>query len=368
MIDFPVLYDDILKRIDAIDPEVYAQTRNYIDGRVTYLSPYISRGVISLRQIKETILARGFRPGKTEKLLQELAWREYFQRVWQAMGNLIEADLKQPQQDVAHNKIPNALLNATTGIEAVDEAIHQLYRTGYMHNHLRMYTASISCNIAKAGWQEPARWMYYHLLDGDLASNNCSWQWVAGTFSSKKYYCNQENINKYCHTTQTNTFLDKPYNLLPQTAMPDNFKKVTALNAETVLPTTTLPLIDNSKPTLLYNSYNLDPLWRQQENVNRILLLEPSHFKQYPVSNQVIEFVINLSQNITGIQLYCGEFEELQRLYENDLYPNFIFKEHPLFTHYKGTTDERSWMYNEVQGYYPSFFNYWKKCQRYLKA
>ena len=74
-----------------------------------------------------------------------------------------------------------------------------------------MYLASITCNMAKSHWLVPSKWMYYHLLDGDIASNNCSWQWVSGAFSSKKYYCNQENINKYCFTKRTNSFLDKTY-------------------------------------------------------------------------------------------------------------------------------------------------------------
>mgnify|MGYP006195700273 CR=1 FL=1 len=60
-----------------------------------------------------------------------------------------------------------------------------------------MYLAAMVCNNAKSHWLTPARWMYYHLLDGDLASNALSWQWVAGTFSHKKYIANQQNINKY---------------------------------------------------------------------------------------------------------------------------------------------------------------------------
>ena len=72
-----------------------------------------------------------------------------------------------------------------------------------------MYIASIVCNIAKSHWKLPSKWFYYYLLDGDLASNNLSWQWVCGANSSKKYYANQENINKFCFTKQKNTFLDK---------------------------------------------------------------------------------------------------------------------------------------------------------------
>jgi deoxyribodipyrimidine photo-lyase len=89
--------------------------------------------------------------------------------------------------------------------------VEELKQTGYMHNHLRMYVAAIACNIGHSHWHLPARWMYYHLLDADWASNALSWQWVAGSFSSKKYYANQENINKYCHTQQRNTFLDVSY-------------------------------------------------------------------------------------------------------------------------------------------------------------
>lgn len=55
----------------------------------------------------------------------------------------------------------------------------------------------LTCTIAQPHWLNPARWMNCHLLDGDLASNMLSWQWVASSFSSKKYYANQENINKY---------------------------------------------------------------------------------------------------------------------------------------------------------------------------
>lgn len=123
----------------------------------------------------------------------------------------LDVAIKQEQTPIATNEISSSIINATTGIEGIDSAIKQLYQTGYMHNHCRMYTAALVCNIAKSHWYHPAQWMYYHLLDGDWASNACSWQWVAGANSSKKYYTNQENINKYTHTNQRNTYLDKSY-------------------------------------------------------------------------------------------------------------------------------------------------------------
>lgn len=366
---FPTSYDAIIQRIDKINPLHYGKTRNFIDGTVTYLSPYISRGVISVKQVQEAVLSKGYSAATIEKFLQELAWREYFQRVWQAKGDALFQDMKQPQSEVAHHHMIEAINNANTGISAIDTMIHQFYETGYLHNHVRMYVASIACNVGKAHWAAPAQWMCYHLLDGDLASNTCSWQWVAGAFSSKKYYCNQENINRYTHSNQTNTFLDVATESLPNTAVPDALKATIDLNLQTKLPAVSTPLIDTTKPTLIYNSYNLDPLWRKQEDANRVLLFEPSHFKMFPLSEKVLEFITNLAKNIPNCQVMVGEVSELQMLYRNSALGEMglISKEHPAFTYYPGAKDARDWIYPEVSGYYNSFFSFWKKAEKFAK-
>lgn len=368
-ISFPTDHDLILERIEAINPIKYAQTRNYLNGRITYLSPYLSRGCISLPQILNSIIKKGYPVKSAEKLIQELAWREYYQRVWQAKGEQIWDDLKQPQQDIAHYSMISAITKANTGINIIDKEISNLSEIGYLHNHIRMYLSSIVCNIGKAHWLNPSKWMYFHLLDGDIASNNCSWQWVAGAFSSKKYYCNQENINKYTFTNQTDTFLDTSYEALVNMPIPIILQTTEDIDLNTKLPETQFPIIDINLPTLIYNSYNLDPNWKKGENANRILLLEPSHFKNYPVSEKVIEFVINLSKNITGIQLYVGEVDEIVNVYnQSNVAPSekIISKVHPAFKHYPGIREEREWMFPSVSGYYPSFFSYWKKCERIL--
>ena len=371
-INFPTDYQSIIERVKNINPSKYAQTRNYLNGHVTYLAPYISRGVLSVKQILDHIIHKGYPFQVGEKLIQELAWREYYQRVWQAKTNLIWDDLKQAQQEVVHNKMIYAIQSAQIGIEAIDNQITHLYKTGYLHNHIRMYLASIICNIGKAHWLPPSKWMYYHLLDGDIASNNCSWQWVAGAFSSKKYFCNQENINKYTFSQQSSTFLDQSYEAFVKMPVPIALQETVLLNLETILPQTPLPNIDKSLPTLIYNSYNLDPLWRKDEKVNRILLLEPSHFSKYPVSEKVIQFIIELSKNIDGIQIFVGEMQDIQKIdgpldkdKNNNI--NIISKEHPAFTNYPGIKDERDWMFPNVNGYYSSFFSYWKKCQNNFK-
>jgi deoxyribodipyrimidine photo-lyase len=367
---FPTDYSSILKRIHSIDPVKYASTRNFLSGQVTYLSPYLSRGVISVKQVMESLSHNGFSFLQSEKLIQELAWREYYQRVWQVKKEEIWDDLKSAQADVHHELMLSALQNNATSIQVIDQQIENLKVSGYVHNHIRMYLASIVCNIGKAHWKTPAKWLYYYLLDGDIASNNCSWQWVAGSFSAKKYYCNQENINKYTNTNQINTFLDTTYELITQLAIPDTLTDTCTLQLTTSLPLTTFPLIDVTKPTLIYNAYNLDPNWRANEDANRILLLEPNHFNKYPVSENVLNFILNLSNNIPNIQIHSGEVHSISAIYDKqglDANTFIISKEHPAFEYYPGIKDQREWMFPQVTGYYPSFFNYWKKCSSYLQ-
>lgn len=367
-ITFPVEYTAIIERMQSIKPSQYAATRNFVNGNVNYLSPYISRGVISTKQVMEYVLQQDLKPYLISKFLQELAWRDYFQRIYQSLGDKLLADIAFEQKEVKHRELPTSIYKATTGIAAIDERIRAFYETGYLHNHLRMYTASITCNIAKAYWLQPSQWLYYHLLDGDIASNICSWQWVAGTFSQKKYYCNQENINRYTFSEQRETFLDQPYAMLTKMDIPAVLNETTTLVFETKLPTTLLPSIDTSKPTLVYNSYNLDPLWRKDEDVNRVLLLEPSHFKKFPIGDKVIEFITSLSKNIKNIQVYTGELKDIETFYQNDKTPAiFISKEHPAFTHYTGTKDERDWMFPEITGYYKSFSQFYKKAFKPVK-
>lgn len=361
---FETDYHEILQKVEKVDPILYGKTRNFLDGQVTYLSPYISRGVISTNLILKSIINKGYKLYEIESFVKELLWRDYFQKIWISKGDAINLDLKQPQINVAHQQIPTAIINGDTGIDAIDQYIKKLYETGYMHNHMRMYTAALTCNIAQSHWLQPARWMYYHLLDADWASNACSWQWVAGSFSSKKYFANQENINKYSKTNQTKTFLDCPYETFEKTEIPVSLKDTTLLQIKTSLPKQSTPIIDTNLPTYIYTIYNLDPQWHKNEKGNRILLLEPSHFEQYPISQKVLDFILSLSNNIDNIQLFTSEFHNLEKL-QNSKY--FIFKEHPTTKHFYGKKEDREFIAAEVSGYFPSFFSYWKKIEPIVK-
>ena len=357
-------YSEILEQIDQVDPVNYGRTRNFIDGDVSRLSPYISRGVISTKQVMKRTLDRGFEPDEIKKWLQELAWRDYWQLVWIEKGKEIDSDLRYPQPDVQNHQMPKVIVEANTGIKAIDGAIEEFYETGYLHNHVRMYIAAICCNMGKSHWKVPAQWMYYHLKDGDWASNALSWQWVAGSNSNKKYVANQDNINKYCHTDQCGTFLDVPYEAFDDLETPDLLKDLVNPELKTPLPESSEIEIDPQKTTLIYNFYNMDPKWREDQQANRILLLEPSVFEKYPVSESSIQFLTDLGENIPNLQVYTGEFDELKHqfsLSDSDIY----YKEHPL-NNYSGNEEARNWMF-PVKGYYPSFFKFWNKAKKELK-
>ena len=352
------IYNKLILKIQKFDAVRYVYSRNYIDGGVTRLSPYISRGIISTKTIYNHISNAGYEINQIQKFLQELCWRDYWQKKWQQTTN-IDVDLKNIQSPTLYHNLPSSIVKHHTSIDAIDHSIEELYETGYMHNHLRMYTAGICCNIGQYHWLRPAKWMYFHLLDGDWGSNALSWQWVAGTNSNKKYIANQENINKYCHTKDKGTFLDKSYEELTKyNLVPKELQEEISLQYNYDLPKNELLKIDKLLPTFIYNSYNLDSNWKKEDNANRILLFEPSHFKKYPISNKVINFIIELSREIEGIIIAVMEFDDIMKIVKKE--SNIFFKEHPFNKHYKGNMEERDWIFPELEAR-GSFFSYWKK-------
>ena len=185
-------------RIHAVNPTEYARTRNAIQGAVSHLSPYITHGFVSLREVYEGVAhPHGLNP--QHKFVFELGWRDYFRHVWQHRGDAIFTSLHAgPLPDHQYSpSVPDDIRQANTGVNAIDMAIRGLYDTGSMHNHARMWLASYMVHVRKIHWRAGADWLYGHLLDGDLASNHLSWQWVAGTGSHKPYLFNAENVARY---------------------------------------------------------------------------------------------------------------------------------------------------------------------------
>lgn len=203
--------------IDAIEPDAYAQSRNFLDGAVTGLSPYITHGIVSLPEVLAAVRAR--QPVHAHhKLVYEFGWREYFRHVWRMRGEGIFSSLHPgPLPDEAYaTHVPVDIREGTTGIPVIDKAVQTLYQTGYLHNHARMWLASYVVHMRKVYWRVAADWLYGHLLDGDLASNHLSWQWVAGTGSHKPYLFNADNVARYAPPDwhSPGTLIDDSYDSL----------------------------------------------------------------------------------------------------------------------------------------------------------
>ena len=187
--------------LEKVDPIAYAKTRNFLTGDITKLSPYIRHGVLSLREIREYILQRVKNPDDADKLINELAWRDYWQRLYIKLGNGIwenQEEYKTGYKTTNYApQLPADISNGTTGLFCIDKFSQELQQTGYLHNHVRMWLAAYIIHWRHIQWQAGAKWFLQHLLDGDPASNNMSWQWVASTFSHKPYFFNRENLERY---------------------------------------------------------------------------------------------------------------------------------------------------------------------------
>ena len=187
--------------LEKVDPIAYTKTRNFLTGDITKLSPYIRHGVLSLREIREYILQRVKNPDDADKLINELAWRDYWQRLYIKLGNGIwenQEEYKTGYKTTNYApQLPADISNGTTGLFCIDKFSQELQQTGYLHNHVRMWLAAYIIHWRHIQWQAGAKWFLQHLLDGDPASNNMSWQWVASTFSHKPYFFNRENLERY---------------------------------------------------------------------------------------------------------------------------------------------------------------------------
>ena len=220
-----------LAALARVDPAAYERTRNHLGGAVTHLAPYLRHGVLSLAEVRTAVLAKVRTPDDAARLLTELGWRDYFQRVYETLGDDIWRDQEPNKtgwsaQEYA-DLLPDDIAQGRTGLACIDEFSSELRTTGYLHNHVRMWLAAYIVHFRRVRWQAGARWFLTHLLDGDPASNNLSWQWVASTFSHKPYIFNRSNLEKYTGGTYCRSCplrakcpLDDSYEVLTQRLFP----------------------------------------------------------------------------------------------------------------------------------------------------
>ena len=220
--DIAPLRSAAIERIACINPSAYARTRNHIHGAVTGLSPYITHGIVTLPEVLEELLKREPLP-VDHKLVYEFGWREFFRHTWSHAGDRILQSLHAgPLPDEAYQScLPDDIRQGCTGVPVIDQAVRSLYATGTLHNHARMWLASYVVHIRRVHWRAGADWLLGHLLDGDLASNHLSWQWVAGTASHKPYLFNAANVARYAPANwhSPGSPIDRSYEALDRIAL-----------------------------------------------------------------------------------------------------------------------------------------------------
>ena len=182
----------------------YAERRNYVPGTVSSLSPYVRHRLLTEEEIAGAVLQRHSYEA-AEKFLQEVCWRTYWKGwlemrpgIWLHYLEDLEALRERMDAETDFLGRVQAAESGETGIECLDDWVKELCETGYLHNHVRMWFASIWIHTLRLPWQLGADFFLRHLLDGDAASNTLSWRWVCGLQTpGKVYVASAENIERY---------------------------------------------------------------------------------------------------------------------------------------------------------------------------
>ena len=201
-----------LERLAAAVPRsghVYAANRNTDAGpqaepTTSVLSPYLRRRLLLEQEaIEGALVAHG--PQRAEKFIEEVFWRSYFKgflethpSVWTSYTDALAEKQDQLATNSGLRKAFDAAVAGRTGIDGFDDWARELVETGWLHNHARMWFASIWIFTLRLPWVLGADFFLRHLLDGDPASNTLSWRWVAGLHTrGKAYAARAENIRRY---------------------------------------------------------------------------------------------------------------------------------------------------------------------------
>jgi deoxyribodipyrimidine photo-lyase len=183
------------------------------------MSPHIKARGYSKQRITQ-YHSRQIQFSRKRKVYPRIAWRDFWRSYAYHHPDQLWTDVEEYKTGFKpsdyRDDLPEDIKKGETPTQVINSFIQELTQTGYLHNHARMYVASYVVHFRRVKWQAGAKFFMTHLLDGDLASNNFSWQWIASTFAGKPYIFNLENVQKYCHQTlsidtQQNQEIDGSY-------------------------------------------------------------------------------------------------------------------------------------------------------------
>ena len=195
----------------------YSRLRNFDFGpdkrsNISCISPYISHGILNELEVIDKALKK-FSFSKNEKFIQEVLWRTYW-KGWLELRPNVWTDyiieLKIIREKYKDNKDYLNAIDGNTNIECFNEWVKELKEFNYLHNHTRMWFASIWIFTLNLPWQLGAEFFMKHLYDGDAASNTLGWRWVAGIQTQGKHYLASEwNIKKFTNNRFNNINLNE---------------------------------------------------------------------------------------------------------------------------------------------------------------
>jgi deoxyribodipyrimidine photo-lyase len=298
-----------LSTLSKVDGVRYGQTRNYLNGHVTHLSPYLRHGCITIKEAVTHVNEQFGISG--QKLLNEFAWREYWRTVWYYYGNAILLDMQPPKVTLSFNSLPDDIKQASTGLPCMDSFITTLNTEGYLHNHARMWLASYVVHWRKTDWLNGANWMHDLLLDGDYASNHLSWQWVASTFSHKPYFFNQENLAKYTNHQHCETcraacpFKDSYENLDQQLFKPT---QQAARQQKPAFPIIKDKPLGNQTIVWVHDEMlsNKHPLLTQP--YEKIFIIDPDFYQNWSIIR--LQFIADCLIEMPDVKVWIGNASE----------------------------------------------------------
>ena len=277
--------DGALKKLDNfINAELpnYNFKRNFDLGpddksNVSCLSPYISHRLITEYEVAKIVLAK-FPYQKVEKYIQEIFWRVYW-KGWLELRPQVWSDFTEDLKALKEDDNYKKAINGETQIKCFNDWVNELKENNYLHNHTRMWFASIWIFTLNLPWQKGAEFFMKHLFDGDAASNTLSWRWVAGLQTKGKHYVAQAwNISKFTNNKYQNVKLNE--NALPLTDKREY--KLSPIN---------LDYDDNANENLLVFENELNLENHKLKNYKNIyLILLTNEVRKIKLEKKVLDF------------------------------------------------------------------------------
>ena len=335
----------------------YSKLRNFDFGpekrsNISCLSPYITHGIINEQEVIQKALSK-FSFSKNEKFIQEVLWRTYW-KGWLELRPNVWADylieLNQIKNEFKDNKDYIAAIEGKTKVDCFNEWVKELKENNYLHNHTRMWFASIWVFTLELPWQLGAEFFMQHLYDGDAASNTLGWRWVAGVQTQGKHYLASEwNIKKFTNNRFQNIKLnenappkisEKSYQIIKQDF--NNPQKIENKNLLIFENNLSFEITDfkenNFKKIYLVSNKNENRAIKLSEKLVKF----KSHLiedQEQRLKNQSIDFQLIDISEVADIEncygLYPTVGENLDYLNSNDINVSFLYR----------SLDQLAWQY-----------------------